>query len=392
MKRSVLQLFGFLNQFVPKSKDRLLFISSPDLSDNSFALFVHMLEHTTHPCHYTWLVEDLSKRDAYLKMIAAYAPSSSQKRICFIPKRSLGALWHFMRAKYVFFTHGFFTGIPLPRHQIRLNLWHGMPLKAIGHLNPSGDSATIPKASAVIATSPLYQDVMGRAFDLPPQKVWVTGQPRCDLMREPQGCLERLGIKKETYARIIFWAPTFRVAKDHDIQDGTFNGNLPLMQEGDLERLNTHLASMNACMVVKLHPMDILNTYALPSLSHIVVLQSDALQEKGCQLYALLSEVDILLTDLSSIYIDFLLLDRPIVFGIDDLEAYRSTRGYVFEEPQAYMPGPQVHSVDALIDALTQLIVDGEDTYAQQRQALKARFHTHERDFSNRILERLKIG
>jgi len=392
MKRSILQFFGFLNRFVPKSKNRLLFISAPDLSDNSFALFVHMLEHTTHPYRYTWLVEDLSKRDTYLKMIASYAPLSSKKRICFIQKRSLSALWHFMRAKYVFFTHGFFTGVSLPNNQIRVNLWHGMPLKAIGHLNPAGDNATIPKASAVIATSPLYQEVMGRAFNLPPQQVWVTGQPRCDLMREPQGCLATLGIKKGAYESIIFWAPTFRMAKEHDIQDGTFNGTLPLMQEGDLERLNTHLASMNACMVVKLHPMDILNTYALSSLSHIVILQNDALQEKGCQLYSLLSEVDILLTDLSSIYIDFLLLDRPIVFGIDDLEAYQAARGFVFEEPQAYMPGVQVHSVNALIDALTQLIVNKEDAYAQQRQALKARFHTHDRDFSKRVLERLELA
>lgn len=53
-------------------------------------------------------------------------------------RRSLRSIWHFLRSRYVFSTHFPFGGLPSPRGQVSVNLWHGMPIKTIALLQPGG--------------------------------------------------------------------------------------------------------------------------------------------------------------------------------------------------------------------------------------------------------------
>jgi len=279
----------------------------------------------------------------------------------------------------------------LPKRQIRVNLWHGMPLKAIGYLNKYGNDAIIPKSSVVIATSELYQDIMGKVFSITHDKVWITGQPRCDLLWESRDTLGKLGIEKKTYRKVIFWTPTYRYAKDHPIQDGIFTETLPILKGNDIEVLNHYLNSIDTYMLVKLHPMDMLNLYDFEQFSNIRIIKDNLLLEKGIQLYSLLSEIDILVTDFSSIYIDFLLLNRPIVFAIDDFDTYKKSRDFVFDSPKDYMPGSLVNTTEAFIGILNDIIIENKDSHSKKREKMKKEFHTYENSFSKRLIERLKL-
>ena len=64
----------------------------------------------------------------------------------------------------------------------------------------------------------------------------------------------------------------------------------------------------------------------------------------------LLSAVDILITDYSSIFVDFLVTRRPIMFLMDDFEEYVAERG-VYLSPEQ-MPGPVAKNVAELIECL----------------------------------------
>ena len=300
-------------------------------------------------------------------------------------------MFTYIQSKYIFFTHGFYTGMSLPKNQIRINLWHGMPLKAIGHLNAHGDDNTIAQSSFVLATSPMYQKIMSKVFALPLEKVLLIGQPRCDLLIQKSYCLKKLGIAKESYQKIIFWAPTYRHSIDSKINNGLFNSYLPILKENELKQLNTYLNSIDTFMLVKLHPMDILNSYDFELFTNIRIIKDRVLLEKSCQLYSLLSEVDILLTDYSSIYIDFLLLNRPIVFTIDDFEEYKKTRDFVFQKPEQYMPGHLVFNIESLKTVLNDIIINDNDMHAEKRKEVKKEFHKYENSFSERLIKSLNL-
>ena len=390
MNYLILKILSFVNLYYPKKDNQLLFISSPDLTDNSFAFFKYLIENRKKYT-FVWLVDSVEKIELYKKMISSYISLEHNKSIRIYYKKSLKGMFSYIRSKYVFFTHGFYTGIAVSKNQIRVNLWHGMPLKAIGYLNQHSNCRTIPQSTYVIATSKIYQEIMAKVFNVKQNSVLVSGQPKCDLFFEKKNTLEKFNILRENYKKIIFWAPTFRYSKDKRIQDGDFDKTNILLNENNLKRVNSSLIHLNSYMIIKIHPMDILNKNDFKKYSNLLVIKDDQLLDKSIQLYSLLSEIDILITDFSSIYIDFLLLNRPIIFAISDFKNYQETRSFIFEEPKKYMPGKVVSDIDELIVELKTLIKLNLDNYFNHRKKILERFHSNKNHFSQRLLEMLEI-
>jgi CDP-glycerol glycerophosphotransferase (TagB/SpsB family) len=343
---------------------------------------------------YVWLVDEIKYKEQYLRMIQNHITAShiKHKNIKIIHKKSIWGISLYIRSKYIFFTHGFYTGISLPKHQKRINLWHGMPLKSIGYLNKHSSTHTVPKSSIAIATSETYRNIMAQVFKIDPENVFISGQPKCDflttfnLKTDP---LEQLNIHRSDYQSILFWAPTYRHAKDHDIKDGKFKDFLPVLKESELSLFNDYLSSIRSFLLIKLHPMDILNRYDFPHFSHIKIIKDEDLLKKSIQLYSLLSKTDILITDYSSLYIDFLLLNRPIIFAIDDFDEYRKSRNFVFKNPEKYMPGDIVSDFSSLKKSLDTIIVNKHDSYIDDRKSLKRQFHKYTNHFSKRLVEKV---
>ena len=94
-----------------------------------------------------------------------------------------------------------------------------------------------------------------------------------------------------------------------------------------LSRFNTAVTLPEGSAVV-LHPDDDLNAY-LPLCSALI-------------------------TDYSSVAFDFMLLDRPILYFVPDLEEYRRGRGLYFE-PEQMMPGPLLFTPEQLYEAVSAL-------------------------------------
>lgn len=350
-----------MNRLIPKDPRRAVFCSFPDVSDNAQALYAYIVAHPTgRGDRLIWLVED--------PVAAASLPSGKA-----VKKHSLRGMWHFWRAKYIFHTHGIFGNTVVPR-QININLWHGMPLKTIMQLDATHAEAPTFDFTYTLATSPLFQKIMGEAFACPPQRCLLTGLPRNDLLFDPPPLAELLDESCPDVERMVLWMPTYRKSVVGDIRE---DGAVP--QEGigflsleDLERLNKFLAARRMLLLIKVHPMQDLTPFAGMAHSHIRVLSGI----RGA-FYPLVGRADALLTDYSSVYIDYMLLDRPIGFVTDDWEAYRDSRGFVFDDPISMMPGAFItdyHQLTAFFDD----VATGDDPCRDQRRALARRFHTHQ--------------
>jgi len=259
------------------------------------------------------------------------------------------------------FTHG----IPFEKRdgQLLINLWHGMPLKGIVYTDtnaPPEDMAGFGQLcddiDLLISTSPLMRCVMAACFKLDARKVAITGQPRNDWLFEAGG-RERLasvlGPKVLEYEKIIFYMPTWRSRTNlhRPVEGRALTDNIFKLDSFDLARFRAFLGDLNALLVCKFHINDEAQMmHILPDQwrDGIVVLRADALSWTNTDLYHVLSAADLLITDYSSVYFDYLLLDRPTMFVPVDVDEYRAARGFLLEPYEFWTPGPKVLDQEAL--------------------------------------------
>jgi CDP-glycerol glycerophosphotransferase len=285
-----------------------------------------------------------------------------------VPKRTLRGVWYVMTGKYVFFTHSFAMQ-RCPDSVESVNVWHGMPVKRVGWMTESGPLLPVVKYS--LATSPFWQVVVQESLR-PTVETFVTGLPRNDrLTLGDRGVLKALGYASESGTKLIAWLPTYRVDWNRD-SPRTHCAHVFGLTADQLRGINDLLEKHDALIVVKRHPLA--ERQDTPELSRIKYLNDEWLIERGFTLHELLGESCALITDVSSAYVDYLVLDRPIVHHFPDIEDYGHARGYSFEPIQDFLAGPVVDDPAGLAAALS-AILQGRDTHAKQRRDVRELFH-----------------
>ena len=327
---------SFLLNLIPTSDRIFLFASFPDYTDNSYAMYSYLQKRYGKRCKCIWIFQDKESLERH-KGVKAYS------------KYSLPSFYYFARARYVFFTHGLYSFLKMRNKKV-VNLWHGMPLKVIGLMDTNHGGNDPTRADYLIATSPFFQDVMARSFKgIPIENVLLTGQPRNDMLFEKSDFFEKRGIDTGLFKSIGVWLPTYRKSIIGDIRkDGVFNGNgISFLGFEELKRLDTFLKACRQLLVIKLHPMDALQNVEFCDFSNIIVVKP---QEFDTQLYPLLGASDYLLTDYSSVWIDYCILKRPIGFVMNDIEEYRNSRGLTIENLDEQLPGKIIDSYEKLTE------------------------------------------
>lgn len=125
-------IYAILNIIFIKKKNRITFISFPDLSDNSWHLYKYAVENL-NAYEIVWLVQ---KNDSSFSEKAEKVNSSNKNKIRIVKRWSVKGFLLFCNSKIVFHTHGTYFFIKSTFNApILVNLWHGMPIKAIGFLD-----------------------------------------------------------------------------------------------------------------------------------------------------------------------------------------------------------------------------------------------------------------
>ena len=233
-----------------------------------------------------------------------------------VPKASVRGLWAYLRAEAVLFTHGLY-GSPRPvgRKPV-VNLWHGDGPKGI---TPGRGVGAHIASTWFVGSTTLFSPWQAAAFDVPPERVLVTGNPRTDQLWHAVSAerLAALGIS----APFVVWMPTFRqpravgAVRVYDDALPDFGGT---EDRDGLDVLLAELERRGMQLVVKPHPMDA-DRRAWPGA---VTVDEDDLVAAGVPLYGLLGMSSGLVTDYSSVWVDYLLVDRPIAFLVPDRATY----------------------------------------------------------------------
>jgi len=297
-------------------------------------------------------------------------PFEERGETVYVRKGSLKDFWYGIVSKYVFTTHGHF--IPnIPPNQTCVNVWHGMPLKAVGLLNGyPGRNDTY-----VCATSELYQNILARVFGMAKEKVLISGSPRNDLLNveNPQEVWEKAGIDRTKYDKVFLWLPTYRKSVVGDLHlDGVEVDNVFNMVDFPTEKFEAFLKKNKCLCMIKPHPMA--PKKEMQSSDHILMIDEAWLWERKLTLYPLVGVTDFLVSDISSIMIDYVLLDRPIIVCFEDAKEYKESRNLLFDPIEDWLPGEIVGDFNGLTRAI-ESCVKGEDVQQVKREALKKKFH-----------------
>jgi len=312
-------------------------------------------------------------------------PFADRGKTIFVKKGTLRDFYYGVVSKFIFTTHGHFVE-KIPKNQVCVNVWHGMPYKGVRRLN--GQTGRID--TYLLSTSELYRDIMVSAFGMPQGRVLINGLPRNDLLHQPEPDLiwEKAGIDRSRYDKVFFWLPTFRKSVFYEIvEDGVEQGNIFNIKDFPADEFNAFLEENRCLCIVKPHPMAPRDD--IESTDNLLVIDEDWLWKRGLTLYPLAGVTDFLVSDISSIMIDYMLLDRPMIVCFEDSEEYQASRDMIFDQVEDWLPSTIVRSYPALLEAIKESIA-GADPSREKRIELKEKFHEHD-DFgaTQRLLDTL---
>ncbi len=347
MRKFAMKVLSMINKVIPK-KNRIIFGSFPDISGNALAVYNYILDERPDIQEKYELVWSASGDKTCAEDLLINKTGGNKSSV--VKRSSVLGIYSFMRSKYIVSTHGFYPEIGTSKNQVHINLWHGMPFKKIGLAVEEHTGGREDKADITIATSETFRKIMADAFGITEDKVFVTGQPCNDALLRNCKALENFGVAKSNFTHVIMWMPTYRKSVVGDIrQDGNVNsfGVVEVIRD-HFEELDSLLRRKNYLLVIKPHPMDEICKMAFPTSKNIVALKNEDLSEKNIELYELLSECDVLLTDYSSVFVDYLITGNPIAFVCDDMDSYADSRGFFFDPPRDYMPGELIRNYSEL--------------------------------------------
>lgn len=341
-KQIFLEVFAkFLDWFHFK-RTKIVFISKGSITSNNKALFAHCF-----------------KEGMKIQMLTDNIEQYKELKTHGIPVVWLDS-WHaymlLAQAKYTVQDQANLTkeiNLLSPK-QKSLQMWHGIPLKRLNKL-------TTVSYDYLISTSDFVNDTtLGKVITAKEYKEF--GYPRNDLfLKEAHDSYDLLFCDKEIYDfakknfgtnhRVALYMPTHRESSEA--------AKIPL----DFEKLNTFLAQNNTTLILKLHHF-VQELYTQEHYSNILFHSAQG------DVYPLLKYTDVLITDYSSVYFDFLLLNRPILFFDYDKEEYEANmQGFLYDY-EAFTPGLHVQNQEELHDALGKIITQENDGFKAQREML----------------------
>ena len=223
-------------------------------------------------------------------------------------------------------------GLNIFGRALTINLWHGAPFKRVGHDGGHNKHRALNKiynklfdiannAKLFVCPSELFSDIWKSAFGVSKDNIIYAGQPRNSILYDvsfQQYSEEKLKehLKIAGDKKIIAHLPTFREGGSSAFSFLDFYNDRLLM-----EILSRH----NAVVVEKHHFASATKLIARKSESFNMFLL------EAWDTQSLLSASDLLITDYSSVFFDYLILDRPIINISFDYEQYRNAdRGLYF--------------------------------------------------------------
>lgn len=385
-------LISWYQKRCPIQQNLILLESDGDLMDNGYALFNYM-NHNGYldKYHVVWMVTDVDKAAKQNFLNTEYLPKFP-KSIDFKWAKTL-AICH-----WNIFDHNNVMKWTKKRDKQKvIYLTHGVGYKTT-KANERKQSELKSRADLITVPGEIGRYCQANFTGEPIEKTTITGFPRNDYFFQKD-----IGIQNkiqecwhfQEYSKVVLWMPTFKQSNTASLSEDYIHNETGLSlfdQMEDLEKFSAFLKEQNVLLVLKLHPYQAELPVFQRKYDNILVLRDRDLELQGLQLYQVIPYSDALITDYSSIATDYLLLDKPIIFTLDDYEEYEASRGE-FYPPNAkdYMKGYHIYNIKELEKALCD-IVEGKDIYKKEREKIIPKYHTYrDGNSARRVLETIGI-
>lgn len=332
---SVRQIASYVEYYetLPIQPKTILFesFSGKSLSCNPYAIFLKLYQNEAYKSwRFIWVIDSLEKVPVELK---------NKHNIFFIQRSSDLYLRAICQTQYLVNNSGFPPYFIKKADQYYLATWHGTPLKTLGKeqkykfFDHKRTQRNFLQATHIISPNRHTTNILFDSYDI--RKIYTgklaeTGYPRIDLTlnissADLEKLRQELGLDKQK--PVALYAPTWRGT----LQDIEF----------DTSRLESDIAIMAE------------QGYQVLFRGHSLLENCLANISLGCKVVPshidtniLLSVVDVLITDYSSIFFDYIPLKRHIIYYTYDIEEYELERGLYFNMQD--MPGficPTIESV-----------------------------------------------
>ena len=276
---------------------------------------------------------------------------------------SLKGLWYALRGKY-WFVNSYSSDIAfcLAGRTKIVNLWHGVPMKAIEFGITKGDlakryvqrdirdtffhPAPFRRPDYMVSTTDFFDEVFSQSFRISKKQCIQTGCPRNMLLNKPLAEVEAFIQRYESeatkqlvahiqqYDTVLVYMPTWRDSQRECFANGF-----------DLNALNTCAVKQNACVLMKPHANTIIDKSV--EYSNLIFLDGNV------DMYCILPYTHVLITDYSSILYDYILMpDKHVILFHYDYEEYVNSREFIFDI-QDNIVGRKVYTFDELIQVIS---------------------------------------
>ncbi|MCY8511012.1 CDP-glycerol glycerophosphotransferase family protein [Bacillus mojavensis] len=340
------QLFALL----PRNNKLILFesYSGKQFSCNPRAIYEYLQENKDR---YDYkLIWSIDKR---------YMSALEGVDVAYIKRFSFKWLWYMATAKYWITNSRLPLWIPKPKKTLYVQTWHGTPLKKLAN---DMDEVHMPgtttekykqnflreasKWDYLISPNAYSTNIFRSAFQFK-KEIIEAGYPRNDILYSSnkesliKKVKQELGINEDK--KVILYAPTWR--------DNEFKkvGQYKFKLQFDLEEMKRDLGD-SVVILLRMHYL-VSEQFNLGKYNDFV---KDVSLYKDIRDLYLIS--DLLITDYSSVFFDYINLKKPIVFFVYDLPIYRdSIRGFYFDFQQK-TPGSLVQTSEELIKTVKDLL------------------------------------
>ncbi|MFT6286558.1 MAG: CDP-glycerol glycerophosphotransferase [Alcanivorax sp.] len=359
-------LLAGLSLVVPKNDGLVLAgtLYGRGFSGNPRAIYLYMLRQPTIRFHTVlWITGDPQIEKTLIRHGLPY-----------VRLYSLAGFWAIVRARLLVTGYNirdvsYFQF--LPGRFTKIQTWHGLPLK--GGIPGIRDRFPRPlgywlfslerRSNHLCCTTSEVTKEVEEAMDGFYPRLTITGYPRNDMFFRPEQALidYKSVLELGQYSRIILYCPTFRDGSD---QTRPFS-------EHFLAVLNTFFADTNQILLVTRHHLDSIQGVS-DQLSHIKMLDNQVQDIQD-----LLVDIDLMITDYSSIVLDYILTGKPAVFFPYDDNLYHTDRGFSIDY-FADLPGPFAFTEEQLLELL-QTVDDWSNTveYRYKYERLVDRMHSY---------------
>ncbi|MGE8207375.1 CDP-glycerol glycerophosphotransferase family protein [Heyndrickxia sp. NPDC080065] len=378
-KRTVVVTIWYLSKLIPKDKNLVIFgaENGRGFRGNPKYLFLEMVKNPELTC--VWISKDPNTvSELREKGFQAFKHNSSK-----------GIVYQ-LRAKLAIHSHSINDDFykVLLGGAISYNTWHGVGLKKVWGANKNTFTYKIlhekslikrffgkfvvktnsAKTNYVVSTSEKVSSYYPETYLVKEENVLELGQVRNDIFFiDSEEDADVPSFIKEN--KIITYMPTHR-------NFGKIDTDINLVF--DFQKMEQFCEETGYKFVIKRHMYS--SGYIPKQFKHIIDISEDNIDPQF-----LLKYTDILLTDYSSCYTDYLLLDRPVAFYCYDLEKYLEKSNEMYHGYFDVTPGPKARTFPELLNDLKEYIND-PSLYKDERQRVLNIFYSKENQ--GRVLEK----